>query len=120
LAKRRVELAGAGAHEGSLRPVLAKYSLPFLDHLLTNAAVMAIMCYALFTTTSGHNPTLVVTVPIVFYGIMHYKRMVLVLSVGEEAEKLLLKDCRLQAAVALWLLTYFAVVHYDLRFIEGR
>ncbi len=88
-AKRRVELAGmqtidlAGEEDrpNQQRPVLAQYSVQFLDSLLSSAAVMAVLCYALFTT-SGKAPSLTVTVPFVFYAVMHYKRMVMVLNSG--------------------------------------
>ena len=41
---------------------------------------MTVVCYALFTTTSGKNPTLVVTIPIVFFAVMHYTRLVVALE----------------------------------------
>jgi len=109
-AKRRAEMGRAATDENAVqRPVLANYSVQFLEYMLNSCAIMALVCYALFTTSSGRNPSLVVTVPFVFYAIMHYKRIVVVLDEGEEPETILLKDWRLQLAILLWGGAFFAV-----------
>jgi 4-hydroxybenzoate polyprenyltransferase len=114
-AKRRAELAALGGGERGQRPVLRKYTVPYLDALLAQSAVMAIMSFALFTVTSGKNPTLLVTLPIVFYAVMHYKRLVLVLDGGEEPDRVLLRDWRLWLCVAAWLALYLWVDLADVR-----
>lgn len=107
-AKRRAELASLDpATDKSQRPVLNEYSVGYLDLLVNGTAMMAIMCYALFTTTSGKSPNLVMTVPIVFFSIMHYKRKVMLRGSGEEPERQVFKDPRLFVSVVLWFLTYF-------------
>lgn len=118
-AKRRVELAGLpdnamraeGDRATGQRPVLAEYTVQFLDHLVSSTANMAVICYALFTTGSGKNPSLIITVPIVFYAITHYKRLVMLLDCGEEPERVVLKDPRIQASLALWLITYLGLTY---------
>ena len=112
-AKRRAELAAGADDENARRPVLAKYSVQYLDSLVNNSAAMAVMCYALFTIVK--NPTLVVTVPIVFYGIMHYKRMVMVDAAGEEPDRALLRDVRIQLAIGLWLAVFSLVMYLEVR-----
>jgi 4-hydroxybenzoate polyprenyltransferase len=112
-AKRRGELATAGDDDSLRRPVLAKYSIQYLDSLVNNCAAMAIMCYSLFTIFK--NPGLVVTVPIVFYGIMHYKRLVMVGSGGEEPDRVLLRDGRIQLAIVLWLAAFSTVMYLEIR-----
>jgi 4-hydroxybenzoate polyprenyltransferase len=120
-AKRRAELAGLddGA-DTERRPVLSKYSVQLLDYMLNNAAVMAVMCYALFTSTSGKNPTLVVTVPIVFFAVMHYKRLVVLWNFGEEPDWILLKDVRIQLSIVLWILCYVVIIYGDLHLFVDR
>jgi 4-hydroxybenzoate polyprenyltransferase len=116
-AKRRAELAaGENGTERERRPVLAEYSVQFLDSLVNNSAAMAVMSYALFTIYK--NPTLVVTVPIVFYGIMHYKRLVMVQSGGEEPDRVILRDVRIQLAILLWLATFGLVMYLEHRGIH--
>jgi 4-hydroxybenzoate polyprenyltransferase len=112
-AKRRAELAAAGDDDALRRPVLAKYSVQYLDALVNNCAAMAVICYALFTIFK--NPTLVVTVPIVFYGIMHYKLAVMVQAQGEEPDRALLRDVRIQLAIVLWLVVFALVMYLEVR-----
>jgi 4-hydroxybenzoate polyprenyltransferase len=110
LGKRRAELAGlpAGA-ERLRRAALGEYTIAFLDLLLASSSVMAVMCYALFTVV-GKNPSLVVTLPFVFFGILHYQRLILVLRAGEEPDRILLHDRAIQASIVLWLTSYFTVM----------
>jgi 4-hydroxybenzoate polyprenyltransferase len=107
-AKRRAELASSD--ESVQRPVLAKYSVQYLDSMVNSAAGMTIMCYAIFTIF--RNPMLVLTVPFVFYGVMHYKRLVMVLRGGEEPDRVVLKDLRIQLTIILWLATFGLVTHF--------
>jgi hypothetical protein len=86
--------------------------------LLNSAATMTIMCYALFTVTSGKNPSLVVTLPFVYFAIMHYKRLVIVRGGGEEAEKILLKEYPIIICIFLWLVTYLAICYADINFFR--
>ena len=76
---------------------------------------MTVICYALFTSTSGKNPTLVVTVPIVFFAVMHYKRLVVLWNVGEEPDWIVLKDLRIQLSIALWLVCYAVIMYANLQ-----
>jgi 4-hydroxybenzoate polyprenyltransferase len=101
-------------HVNLQRPVLSHYTLPFLDSSLNNTATMTIMCYSLFTITSGKNPSLVITVPLVYYAVMHYKRIVTVLEIGEEPTQILLRDRMIQASLILWLILYLAIIYFDL------
>lgn len=112
--KRRAELADVLPDEDKLqRPVLSRYTVQYLDYLVNSSSTMVMMCYALFCTTSGKNPSLIITVPIVFYAIMHYKRLVVLMRSGEEPERILLKDYRIQLCVAMWLASYFLVMYAD-------
>ena len=111
--KRRSELAAQTGTGASPRPVLARYTLPFLDHMVAGTGMISVMCYALFTTTSGKNPALLVTVPIVVYGVMHYHRLSSQLELGQEPERILLKDVRIQACLIAWLAVYIAILHFN-------
>ena len=65
------------------------------------------------------NPTLVVTVPIVFFAVMHYKRLVVFLHFGEEPERIVLRDLRLQLSILLWLITYFGVLYGNIHLFRS-
>jgi 4-hydroxybenzoate polyprenyltransferase len=113
-AKRRTELFELQGKENLQRPVLAQYTVPFLDSLLNNAAVMAVISYALFTTNSNKNPTLVITVPIVQYAVMHYKFLIMVKEGTEEPDRIVLRDPRIILSILLWLFSYIAIVNGNL------
>jgi hypothetical protein len=72
---------------------------------------VAIATYALFTVTSGKNPSLVVTVPIVYYAIMHYKHLVLHRAVTEEPELVLVRDGRIILSIVVWLVACVAITY---------
>jgi 4-hydroxybenzoate polyprenyltransferase len=111
--KRRAELGARPADEcgGITRPVLVHYTREFLDQLIAGSAVMSILCYALFTVVGEKNPSLIITIPIVFYAIMHYARLVMNLRGGEEPERILIMDRNLQASILWWLAIYTFIVH---------
>jgi 4-hydroxybenzoate polyprenyltransferase len=109
--KRRAEFASTANQEMNYRPVLAQYNLAFLDMLINGSATMTVLSYALFTATSGKNPTLVVTVPIVYYAVMHYKFLVLVRNIGQEPEQILLQDSRIRLSILLWLTCYLGIFY---------
>lgn len=109
--KRRSELAAQASPSGDSRPVLLGYTRDTLDSLLGSSATMAVMSYALFTATSGKNPTLIVTVPIVYFAIMHYKRLVLHEDLGEEPDQILLRDRTIQVSIVLWLLAFIFIFY---------
>ncbi len=125
--KRRGELVlmqangaagGASAASQGHRPVLSVYNLAFLDGMMNSTAVMTMVSYAMFTTLSHKNPTLVVTVPIVFVGIMHFKRLVLFDGKGEEPEQIFLHDRPTQAIVLAWLALYELIVHMQTELVR--
>src|SRR5439155_3653504 len=109
--KRRAELGELAAQsDNQQRPVLSKYSLGSLDSLVNSMATLAVMCYALFTVTSGKNPSLVITVPIVVYAILYYKMLVLTRIGGQEPDRILLYDRRIQVTILFWLIVYLYVL----------
>ena len=100
LAKRRSELAVAG----SARPVLAGYSLPLLDQLISIAVASTIAAYSVYTFTA-HDPALMATIPFVVFGLFRYLLLVHRDDLGEEPENVLLSDRPLVLAVLGWAVT---------------
>jgi 4-hydroxybenzoate polyprenyltransferase len=115
LAKRRAELATLKERAAAHRPVLAKYTLPYLDTLLAVTATMTVTCYSLYTIHSPHrNATLIVTVPPVLYGIGRYLLLVMVRG-GEAPEEMVTRDRGLIAAVLVWVSLSVAVLYGPVR-----
>ena len=109
--KRRSEFVAHATPTGDARPVLRGYGKEILDSLLGSSAIMAVMSYAMFTATSGKSPTLIVTVPIVYYAITHYTRLVLQEDRGEEPDQILLRDRTIQISIVLWLVCFILIFY---------
>ena len=111
-AKRRGEMHLMGDDEPFRRPVLSKYRISFLDLMLGMTATLAVLCYALYTVT-GHrgNASLVVTVPLVMYGVSRYLLLVTVDGEGEAPDKLLVTDRILLGTGSLWVASCVLVIY---------
>lgn len=117
--KRRAELAALKEQAAAHRPVLVKYSLPYIDVLLAIMAAVTVVCYTIYTVESPHkNVTLIVTVPPVVYGIARYLLLVLIRE-GEGVEKMLVRDRGLLAAVLLWTGLCMAVLYGNLHLFDA-
>ncbi len=121
-AKRRSELVRLEPGGPGHRPVLIKYRTGLLDLLLAMTATMAITCYALYTVIGrpdrpGHE-TLVVTVPVVVYGIYRYLLIVLVFDVGDAPERDVVDDLPLIVAVVVWIALCILILYLNINFIH--
>ena len=118
VAKRRGELAALDDLAAFHRPVLAQYTLPFLDVLMSVTATMTIACYALYTVEArDHNPSLVVTVPPVAYGIARYLLLVMGRRI-EAAEEILTRDKGLIAAVLSWVSLCVLIIYGEVHLFQ--
>jgi len=111
--KRRSELLRLADGDKKQRPVLQGYTIPYLDSLINSAATSTLLFYALFTILSNKNPTLVLTIPVVYYGIMRYKALVMMHQGAEEPEMILLKDLGIQSTIIVWFLLYIAILTFQ-------
>jgi 4-hydroxybenzoate polyprenyltransferase len=118
-AKRRSELNQIEVAGVTQRPVLRKYRTNLLDQLLVMTATMTITCYSLYTVTGRPgNETLVVTVPLVVYGVCRYLLLVMIFDVGEAPDKDLLDDTLLIVNGLLWVVLCVAIIYFNVNFIH--
>lgn len=96
--KRRQELVSSGS--GS-RHVLRRYSLALINRYAEISAVGALVFYSLFVMSS--RPNLVVTIPMVLFGLFRYWYVVEALDGGESPTDVVLQDRQLQITVLLWV-----------------
>lgn len=96
--KRRQELTQSGL-EG--RKVLEKYSVALADRFAEMAATGALVFYSMFVMSA--KPELVLTVPLVLFGIFRYWYVVEELDGGESPTDALLMDWQLLLTVLLWV-----------------
>jgi decaprenyl-phosphate phosphoribosyltransferase len=97
--KRRQELSQNGT-DG--RKVLEKYSIALVDRYAEMSATSALVFYSMFVMSA--RPQLVITVPLVLFGIFRYWYVVEELDGGESPTDALLADWQLLLTVVLWVL----------------
>jgi 4-hydroxybenzoate polyprenyltransferase len=96
--KRRQEIALSG-NEG--REVLKHYSVALVDRFAEMSATGALLFYSLYVTTV--QPELVITIPLVLYGLFRYWFVVESLEGGESPTDALFSDWHLPLVVLIWV-----------------
>ncbi|MDQ6669628.1 MAG: decaprenyl-phosphate phosphoribosyltransferase [Chloroflexota bacterium] len=108
LGKRRTELETLGVEAAvGHRRNLESYSVEFIDQLILVISSAALMTYALYTFSAENLPrnhSMMLTIPVVMYGLFRYLFLVRDGEVGAAPEDLLFRDRPLLAAVAVWAL----------------
>jgi len=114
LGKRRSEMSETHEQPQAARPALEHYPIAFLDLLIVMAATASVMAYSLYTFFAENMPrnhAMMLTIPIVLYGVFRYLFLVQVRGLGESPEELLLGDRSLAATVAVFLLFSAAILY---------
>lgn len=96
--KRRQELSQSGA-DG--RKVLKQYSISLVDRYAEMSATGALVFYSLFVMSARQE--LVISIPLVLFGLFRYWYVVEELDGGESPTDALLADWQLLLTVVLWL-----------------
>lgn len=103
--KRRAELNLLEAEANTHRKVLAGYTLPFLDQLITIVSGLTIFTYSLYTFSAPNLPenhTMMLTIPFVIFGMFRYLYILQINHSGGAPEEVLLKDRPLQVSIMAW------------------
>ncbi|MBS0522360.1 MAG: decaprenyl-phosphate phosphoribosyltransferase [Proteobacteria bacterium] len=95
--KRRQELVTAGT---DARKVLLEYSISLVDRYAEMSAVGALIFYSLFVMST--NTRLVMTIPLVIFGLFRYWYVVEAREGGESPTDVVLTDGPLIACIAAW------------------
>jgi 4-hydroxybenzoate polyprenyltransferase len=114
LAKRRHELILLGDDAASHRSILSEYSAALLEQLITIVTASLVMAYSLYAFSAENLPrdhSMMVTVPIVLFGIFRYLYLVHRRDLGGAPEEVLLSDRPMLATVFLLGLTSVAVLY---------
>lgn len=116
IGKRRQELLQLADKAGTIRVTLDSYNLPLLDDMLRMVMTGTLIAYLLYTIEApsillaGSNLALL-TVPFVLYGLFRYMYLIHVKGEGSAPDEVLLRDRPLQVAIALWGLTFIAILY---------
>jgi len=116
-AKRRHELVLMGSEAISHRQSLAHYSPYFLDQMIGVVTASTVVAYTFYTLSPEIREKfgtgdLVMTVPIVLYGIFRYLYLVHQKEEGGNPTKLLITDGPLLICVALWIIAVLAILQF--------
>ncbi len=118
--KRRHELVSLGEDAAAHRGILAEYSTPFIDKMISALASMTVMSYALYTIdprvsvrlgTDG----LVLTVPLVLFGVFRYLYLVHQHQKGGSPTEIVLTDRSVQAIVLLYGALVVGLIYFNVQ-----
>ena len=112
LSKRRHELVLLQDEASSHRQILKEYSLPLLDQLITIVTAATIMAYSLYTfqgPTGNHR--LMITIPLVVYGMFRYLYLIHMRMEGGSPEEVLLRDRHMLGSVLLCIALIIFVLY---------
>ncbi|WP_256758999.1 decaprenyl-phosphate phosphoribosyltransferase [Cohnella sp. WQ 127256] len=112
ISKRRHEVNILDSSPSSHRKVLDQYSSELINQMSSIVTTATIICYSLFTFTSGHSLKLMWTIPLVIYGIFRYLYLIHVKGSGGSPEKILFEDKPILMTVALYGLLTTAILFY--------
>ncbi len=112
--KRWAETQSLG-DPGSHRPILASYGRDFLIVTTTLTSASALMAYALYTFSAENLPPnhlMMLTIPIVTYGLLRYVYLILARGRRESPERLLYRDPGILTAVVAWVAASVLILQY--------
>jgi 4-hydroxybenzoate polyprenyltransferase len=119
LGKRRAELQILGDDAAVHRRNLDAYTLDFIDQLTIVITSAAIMTYALYTFSADNLPrnhSMMLTIPVVLYGVFRYLFLVHGGRITGAPEELLFRDRPLLIAVVLWAVLAVTILYVGARF----
>lgn len=112
LSKRRHELVILQEQASSHRQILKEYSLPMLDQMITIVTAATLMAYSLYTfqgPTGNHR--LMLTIPLVLYGMFRYLYLIYMHKEGGSPEEVLLRDRHMLGTVLLCIVIIITVLY---------
>ena len=106
LGRRYAEVRLAGDSAAQQRGVLGEYSGPLIGQLLSISAVGAWLSYTVYTVEAEGlpgNDTMLLTVPIVTFGLFRYLYLLNNSRLAEAPEQLITRDLPMVAAIVCWV-----------------
>jgi 4-hydroxybenzoate polyprenyltransferase len=118
--KRRHELISLGDDASQHRGILAEYSTPFIDKMISALASMTVMSYALYTIDGNvvrklGTDALLITVPLVLFGVFRYLYLVHRHQLGGSPTQVVLTDRGVQVIVGLYLVLVVVLIYYQVQ-----
>jgi len=117
LGKRRSEVLDLRNLATAHRPALESYTVEFLDQLMMVVSAASIMAYSLYTFLGEFQPKnnlMMITIPVVLYGMFRYLYLTKVRGLGGSPEDLLLGDRPMAFAVVVFVLLSGGILYWSL------
>lgn len=108
IGKRRHEFILAQSNDSAHRKVLHFYSKELLDKMNSIVTTATIMSYSIFTFE--RSIYLMLTIPLVIYGIFRYLYLIHVEGKGGSPDKLLLEDKHILCTVLLYVVSVLVII----------
>jgi hypothetical protein len=106
LGRRYAEVRLAGDEAVQQRSVLRNYAGPFISQLISISATTALVSYTLYTVEAENLPdnhTMLVTVPLVAFGLFRYLYLLNISQEAESPEQLISRDVPLLVSTLGWI-----------------
>lgn len=116
LGKRRSEVQALGSFGVHYRRNLESYSLDLLDQLILIVSSAALMTYGLYTFSAENLPrnhSMMLTIPVVLYGLFRYLFLIRVGEMAGTPEELLFRDRPLLAVVITWIALAVGILYLN-------
>jgi 4-hydroxybenzoate polyprenyltransferase len=101
VSKRKAELVALKEEAGNTRPVLERYTETSLDTYTAVTMAATLICYGLYVLdfqkqAGSDSRLLMLTVPVVIYGVFRYHHLAETTGMGDKPEEVLLRDRPIQ------------------------
>ena len=106
LGRRYAEVRLAGDSAAGQRPVLSKYAGAFIGQCIAISATAAWLSYTLYTVEAENLPennTMLLTLPLVTFGLFRYLYLLNTSREAETPEQLIVKDIPLVLSILCWM-----------------
>jgi decaprenyl-phosphate phosphoribosyltransferase len=116
ITKRRYDVYQYEFNDQINRKVVTKYTVEFMDKLLSINSSTLLVAYLLFITSEGvltryPSKYLMLTFLFVLIGVFRYNQITFVDNEGSSPLKILFEDIFLQITLFLWLVTFFFIIY---------
>jgi decaprenyl-phosphate phosphoribosyltransferase len=115
-AKRRDDLILFQSGQAPLRTSSKRYTLEFINTILSILAGVIIVAYLMYTISDEvvqrmHTPYLYISGLFVFAGLMRFLQITMVENRSGSPTRIFLTDTFIQVTIALWILCFFIVIY---------
>ncbi|UCF71710.1 MAG: decaprenyl-phosphate phosphoribosyltransferase [candidate division WOR-3 bacterium] len=117
VSKRRTEMVLLGDDAAKHRKILAKYSLPLLNQMISIVTASCIVAYCLYTlapetVAKFGTKNLIYTVPFVIYGLFRYLYVTYQKVQTDMPERVLFNDRPLQVCLVAWIVSCVMILAF--------